>query len=76
MPPGWAGPWAERFLADRPKMKKTETRIQFLEQPELEQLLAAPYPDDAFLQSGRQDLNLRPPGPQPDSTGAARLRSQ
>ena len=29
-------------------MKKTETRIQFLDQPELEQLLAAPYPDDAF----------------------------
>ena len=35
-------------LADRPTMKKTETRIQFLDQPELEQLLAAPYPDDAF----------------------------
>ncbi|MGZ4197258.1 MAG: tyrosine-type recombinase/integrase [Solirubrobacteraceae bacterium] len=35
-------------LADRPTVKKTETRIQFLEQPELEQLLAAPYPDDAF----------------------------
>ena len=29
-------------------MKKTETRIQFLEQSELEQLLAASYPDDAF----------------------------
>ena len=35
-------------LADRPTLKKTETRIQFLEQPELEQLLAASYPDDAF----------------------------
>jgi integrase len=35
-------------LADRPTIKKTETRIQFLEQAELEQLLAAPYPDDAF----------------------------
>lgn len=35
-------------LADRPTLKKTETRIQFLEQSELEQLLAAPYPDDAF----------------------------
>ena len=35
-------------LADRPTLKKTETRIQFLDQPELEQLLAAPYPDDAF----------------------------
>ena len=30
-------------LADRPTVKKTETRIQFLEQSELEQLLAAPY---------------------------------
>lgn len=35
-------------LADRPTVKKTETRIQFLEQDELEKLLAAPYPDDAF----------------------------
>ena len=35
-------------LADRPAIKKTETRIQFLDQAELEQLLAAPYPDDAF----------------------------
>ncbi len=35
-------------LADRPTLKKTETRIQFLDQPELEQLLAAPYPEDAF----------------------------
>jgi integrase len=35
-------------LADRPTVKKTETRIQFLDQAELEQLLAAPYPDDAF----------------------------
>jgi integrase len=35
-------------LADRPTVKKTETRIQFLEQPELEKLLDAPYPDDAF----------------------------
>jgi len=31
-----------------PTVKKTETRIQFLEQPELEKLLDAPYPDDAF----------------------------
>ena len=30
------------------RCKKTETRIQFLDQAELEQLLAAPYPDDAF----------------------------
>jgi integrase len=35
-------------LADRPTLKKTETRIQFLDQAELEQLLVAPYPDDAF----------------------------
>jgi integrase len=35
-------------LADRPTVKKSETRIQFLDQPELEKLLAAPYPDDAF----------------------------
>jgi hypothetical protein len=35
-------------LADRPAVKRTETRIQFLGQTELEQLLAAPYPDDAF----------------------------
>ena len=35
-------------LADRPTVKKTETRIQFLDQADLEQLLAAPYPDDAF----------------------------
>ncbi len=35
-------------LADRPTVKKTETRIQFLDQPELEQLLGASYPDDAF----------------------------
>ncbi len=35
-------------LADRPIVKKTETRIQFLDQAHLEQLLAAPYPDDAF----------------------------
>lgn len=35
-------------LADRPTLKKTETRIQFLDQAELEQLLAASYPDDPF----------------------------
>src|SRR5580692_8544931 len=27
-----------------------------------------------FLVSGRQDLNLRPPGPQPEGWGSARLR--
>ena len=35
-------------LADRPTLKKTETRIQFLDQAELEKLLDASYPDDAF----------------------------
>jgi integrase len=35
-------------LAERPVIKKTETRIQFLEQPELEKLLAIPYPPDAW----------------------------
>jgi integrase len=35
-------------LAERPTLKKTETRIQFLEQDELEALLAAPSPADAF----------------------------
>jgi integrase len=43
--------WCERNpvkLADRPVVKKTETRIQYLEQPEVEALLAMPYPEDAF----------------------------
>jgi integrase len=35
-------------LADRPTVKKTETRIQFLDQGELEELLSSPYPDDPF----------------------------
>ena len=35
-------------LADRPTVKKTETRIQFLDQAELEKLLAAPFPADPF----------------------------
>jgi integrase len=35
-------------LADRPVLKRTETRIRFLEQPELEQLLATSYPEDTF----------------------------
>jgi integrase len=37
-------------LADRPVIKSTEARIKFLDQPELEKLLALPYPDDAFGQ--------------------------
>ena len=43
--------WCQRNpvkLADRPVIKTTETRIKFLDQPELEKLLATPYPDDAF----------------------------
>lgn len=35
-------------LADRPIIKQTETRIKFLDQAELELLLAAPYPEDAW----------------------------
>jgi integrase len=43
--------WCERNpvkLADRPVIKATETRVKFLDQPELEKLLAATYPADAF----------------------------
>jgi integrase len=45
--------WCQRNpvkLADRPVIKTTETRIKFLDQPELEKLLALPYPADAFGQ--------------------------
>lgn len=35
-------------LADRPRTRKNETRIQFLDQAELDKLLATNYPDDAF----------------------------
>jgi integrase len=35
-------------LADRPVIKQTETRIKFLDQAELEKLLASSYPDDAW----------------------------
>jgi integrase len=35
-------------LADRPIIKKTETRIKFLEQSELERVLTTNYPSDAF----------------------------
>jgi integrase len=35
-------------LADQPVIKHTETRIKFLDQRELERLLAAPYPDDPW----------------------------
>jgi integrase len=35
-------------LADRPVIKTTETRIKFLDQPELERLLATASPSDAF----------------------------
>jgi integrase len=43
--------WCERNpvkLADRPVIRTTETRIQFLGPTELEQLLATSYPVDAF----------------------------
>jgi integrase len=43
--------WCQRNpvkLADRPVIKTTETRIKYLDQAELEKLLALPYPDDAF----------------------------
>ena len=35
-------------LAERPVIKTTETRIKFLDQAELEKLLAITYPEDAF----------------------------
>jgi integrase len=35
-------------LADRPVIRKNQTRIQFLNQKELEKLLATSYPDDTF----------------------------
>jgi integrase len=35
-------------LADRPVITKTETRIKFLDQAELERLLATSYPENAF----------------------------
>ena len=35
-------------LADRPVIKKTETRIKFLEQSELEKVVLTRYPKDAF----------------------------
>jgi integrase len=35
-------------LADRPTVTKTETRIQFLDQEELDKLVDGAYPDDAF----------------------------
>jgi integrase len=35
-------------LADRPVIKKTETRIKFLEQSELEKVVLTSYPKDAF----------------------------
>jgi len=35
-------------LADRPVIRTTETRIRFLTQPEVDTLVAAEYPDDAF----------------------------
>jgi integrase len=43
--------WCDRNpvkLADRPVIKSTETRIKFIDQAELDRLLAVVYPDDAF----------------------------
>jgi integrase len=43
--------WCQRNpvkLAERPVLRKTETRIQFLGPAELERLLAVSYPDDAW----------------------------
>lgn len=48
--------WCQRNpvkLAERPVLRKTETRIQFLDPAELERLLATSYPDDAFGQIER-----------------------
>jgi integrase len=42
-------------LADRPVIRTTETRIKFLDQADLEKLLAIDYPDDAF---GRIEATL------------------
>jgi len=41
-------------LADRPTVKKTETRIQFLDQSDLEQLLDSAYPNDLSGGSSRR----------------------
>ncbi len=35
-------------VADRPQIKKSETRIRFLDQPQLDTLIAGVYPDDVF----------------------------
>jgi integrase len=35
-------------LAERPRVRTAQTRIQFLQQDEVEKLLSVPYPDDAF----------------------------
>ena len=45
---GGDGPPVPDLIPDRPTLTKTETRIQFLDQAELEKLLDASYPDDAF----------------------------
>lgn len=44
---GWC-PTNPVKVADRPSIKRNETRLRFLDQPALEKLLATPFPNDAF----------------------------
>jgi integrase len=44
---GWC-PTNPVKAADRPTVKRSETRLRFLDQPALERLLETPFPDDAF----------------------------
>lgn len=44
---GWC-PTNPVKIAERPQIKKSQTRIRFLDQPQLEQLIAGTYPDDVF----------------------------
>ena len=47
---GWCSSQSRQARRPARSIKTTETRIKFLDQPELEKLLALPYPDDAFGQ--------------------------
>lgn len=44
---GWC-PTNPVKVADRPSLKRNETRLRFLDQPALEQLLASSFPSDTF----------------------------